>query len=130
MFGVPHELGAELLGITPGNFRVRLHRARRDLYSWMQGRCGLVNTANPCRCRDKTRAYVRRGVVDPARLVFNTDYVVRIEAVTRKGAREAMETVERLHEQVFLEHPFQVGADKIIDDILGNDTLRAFFDLS
>jgi hypothetical protein len=27
----PHTLGAEILGISPGNFRVRLHRARSDL---------------------------------------------------------------------------------------------------
>ncbi|HEY0255038.1 MAG TPA: RNA polymerase sigma factor, partial [Kofleriaceae bacterium] len=39
VFGVPHEIGAELLDITPGNFAVRLHRARRDLYNWMNKRC-------------------------------------------------------------------------------------------
>ncbi|HXJ39165.1 MAG TPA: RNA polymerase sigma factor [Bryobacteraceae bacterium] len=35
MFGLSHQEGAAALGTTPGNFRVRLHRARRDLYSWM-----------------------------------------------------------------------------------------------
>lgn len=31
LFGVSHTLGGEILGISPGNFRVRLHRARADL---------------------------------------------------------------------------------------------------
>ncbi len=62
MFGVSHQVGAEALGISPGNFRVRLHRARQDLYNWMNARCGLVNKANPCRCSKKTAGYVRLGL--------------------------------------------------------------------
>jgi RNA polymerase sigma factor (sigma-70 family) len=130
MFGVSHTVAGEILGISPGNFRVRLHRARADLYSWMNARCGLVNAANPCRCAKKTRGYIARGAVDPEQLRFNTDYVVRIEALTREGAREAMETVDDLHERVFLDHPFQVSRQQIVDEILGNETLRRFFDVS
>jgi RNA polymerase sigma factor (sigma-70 family) len=130
MFGVSHTIAGEILGISPGNFRVRLHRARADLYSWMNARCGLVNAANPCRCAKKTRGYIARGMVDPQHLRFNTDYVVRIEALTRDRASEAMATVDELHERVFLDHPFQVSRQQIVDEILGNETLRAFFDVS
>jgi RNA polymerase sigma factor (sigma-70 family) len=128
LFGISHEDGAAVLGISPGNFRVRLHRARRDLYSWMNRRCGLVNASNPCRCRKKTQGYVSRGVVDPDRLVFNTDYVVRIESLTRRDAARAMQTVDDMHERVFLSHPLAAGGANIVDEILRNDTLRSFFD--
>ncbi|MBI3435127.1 MAG: hypothetical protein HY056_08630 [Proteobacteria bacterium] len=53
-------LGAELLDIGRDHFRQRLARARRDLQSFMQDKCGLVNTANPCRCAKKTPASQRR----------------------------------------------------------------------
>jgi RNA polymerase sigma factor (sigma-70 family) len=129
LFGVDHQLGGELLEISPGNFRVRLSRARKDLYSWMNQRCGLVNTANPCRCDKKTRGYVRSGAVDPKHLVFNTDYVDRIEALTRSGSSEVIDTVEQLHQRVFLEHPLQVSRSKVVDEILRNDTLRTFFSI-
>ena len=129
LFGVDHQLGGELLEISPGNFRVRLSRARKDLYSWMNQRCGLVNTANPCRCDKKTRGYVRSGAVDPKHLVFNTDYVGRIEALTRSGSSEVIDTVEQLHQRVFLEHPLQVSRSKVVDEILRNDTLRTFFSI-
>jgi RNA polymerase sigma factor (sigma-70 family) len=33
LFGVNHTRAAEVLGISPGNFRVRLHRARSDLFN-------------------------------------------------------------------------------------------------
>ncbi|RKH11592.1 RNA polymerase sigma factor [Corallococcus sp. CA053C] len=127
LFGVDHQLGGEILEISPGNFRVRLSRARKDLYSWMNQRCGLVNLANPCRCHKKTRSYVRSGAVDPEHLVFNTDYVDRIEALTRSESSEVIDTVEQLHQRVFLEHPLQVSRSKVVDEVLQNDTLRTFF---
>src|SRR5580765_4583195 len=33
MFEIDHNLGSEILGISPGNFRIRLMRARQDLYN-------------------------------------------------------------------------------------------------
>jgi RNA polymerase sigma factor (sigma-70 family) len=129
MFAVPHEIGAEILEISVANFRVRLHRARNDLYSWMNNRCGLINQANPCRCRKKTRALVDSGLVDPRRLVFNADHVARMEDVSKRHAGTAMETVERLHESVFLAHPFQVSKSHIVEEILDHQGLRTFFAL-
>src|ERR1700724_1831042 len=49
IFGVSDTVAAELLEITPDNFRQRLARARRDLRTFMHDQCGLVNQANPCR---------------------------------------------------------------------------------
>jgi len=129
IFGVEHRLGGELLAISPANFRVRLARARGELRNWMQLRCGLVNEANPCRCPKKARGYVQRGVVDPENLVFNTDYVVRIEAVARRGAGQAMDRVDDLYQQVFLDHPYQLSKARIVEEILNDHTVRTFFDL-
>src|SRR6185503_20375867 len=49
IFGVTDVVGAELLEVSRDNFRQQLVRARRDLHSFMQGKCGLVNESNPCR---------------------------------------------------------------------------------
>ncbi len=129
MFGLSHHKAAALLGISAGNFRVRLHRARRDLYSWMNRRCGLVNAANPCRCRNKTQGFVKRGIVDPARLVFNASYVVRIEAMTRRDASRVMASFDELHEQSFLEHGLQQAPSQLVDKLLDDTGLRQFLDL-
>src|SRR3989441_9276199 len=70
IFAVTDGVGAELLDISRENFRQRLARARRDLHSFMNDKCGLVNPANPCRCAKKTRGFIEAGYVDPARLLF------------------------------------------------------------
>jgi RNA polymerase sigma factor (sigma-70 family) len=61
MFDIDHNLGSEILGITPGNFRIKLMRTRKDFYNWMNNRCGLINLANPCRCQ-KDKGFYRRRV--------------------------------------------------------------------
>lgn len=129
MFAVPHELAAEILEISVANFRVRLHRARKDLYSWMNDRCGLVNPANPCRCRNKTRALIEEGLVDPRRLVFNADFALRMEDLSKRHAGAALEAVERLHEREFLQQPFQISKSRIVEEILDNRSLRMLFPL-
>lgn len=127
VFGLSHRLGAEVMELSPGNFRVRLHRARKDLQSWMHQRCGLVNEQNPCRCAKKTGAYVRKGLVDPDRLMFNTDYVVRIESLTRKRAGAAMSSLEELTERWFTNHPLQLSARDVVAELLSHETVRDFF---
>ena len=105
MFDINHNLGAEILGISPGNFRIRLMRAKQDLYNWMNERCGLVNKSNPCRCAKKTRAYIDAGYVDPNNLKFNTRYKKKIYELSRGKALSISNTVEDLHKSIFQQHP-------------------------
>ena len=95
----------------------------------MNQRCGLVNTKNPCRCHKKAKAYVTRGAVDPERLVFNSDYTLRIAAWAQEGASAALDKVEELHRQVFLEHPLQISRARVVEDVLSDEVLRRFFDI-
>ena len=77
-FGIDHNLGAELFGVSPQNFRVKLHRARKDLYSYMDDKCGLVKKENPCRCHKKAKSLVKMGVLDKDKMQYNINYRHRI----------------------------------------------------
>src|SRR5439155_17017389 len=50
ILGVSDALGSEVLEMTAENFRQSLARARRDLHSFMNNQCGLLNRNNSCRC--------------------------------------------------------------------------------
>ena len=131
LFDVDHNLGGEIMGITSGNFRIKLMRSRKDLYEWMNNRCGLVNKDNPCRCSKKTRGYIKAGKVDPHNLQFNTRYKSKISDLSAKNAVEITETVEELNRKVFKDHPMQepVQATKIINEIFSNQLLKWVIDL-
>ena len=126
MFEIDHILGSEILGISAGNFRIRLMRARQDLYNWMNERCGLVNKSNPCRCAKKTRAYIDAGYVDPTNLKFNIRHQKKIYELSQEKAISISNTVEALHKIIFREHPFQepLTTTKIVDEIFNNNLIK------
>ncbi len=126
MFEIDHNLGSEILGITAGNFRIRLMRARQDLYNWMNERCGIVNKSNPCRCAKKTRAYIEAGVVHPNNLIFNTRHKKKIYELSEQKSASITDTVEDLHKSIFQQHPMQepLTATKSVDEIFNNNLIK------
>jgi RNA polymerase sigma factor (sigma-70 family) len=105
IFGVTDTVGAELLEVSKDNFRQKLARARRDLHRFMHDQCGLVNTANPCRCAKKTQAFINAGFVDPSKLLFARSHVTRVREVAA-GAHEDIEALDAAYADVHRDHPF------------------------
>jgi RNA polymerase sigma factor (sigma-70 family) len=126
MFTIDHNLGSEILGISAGNFRIRLMRARQDLYNWLNERCGLVNKSNPCRCSKKTKGYIEAGLVDPTNLKFNTRYKKKIFEISEQNAGAITDTIEDLNKRIFQQHPLQepLSSSTIIDEIVNNDLIK------
>ena len=99
--------------MSADNFRQCLSRARRDLHSFMNGQCGLVNTANPCRCPKKTRGFIEEGHVDPRNLMFVPLHFERVRDVAPETVREIEDVVERQHVAIFRDHPFLQPPDQV-----------------
>ena len=126
LFDIGHNLGGEILEISAGNFRIKLMRARKDLYQWMNKKCGLVNKDNPCRCSKKTKGYIKAGKVDADNLQFNTRYRSKIKKFSQEKAVDITNTVDELNRKVFKEHPMQdpIKASKIINEIFNDDLIK------
>ncbi len=99
--------------MTSENFRQSLARARRDLYRFMNNQCGLVNSANPCRCPKKTKGFIDGGHVDPHHLLFASQHVQRIKEAAAGTVREIDEFVDRQYAAIYRQHPFLQPADQI-----------------
>src|SRR6266478_2047971 len=106
ILGASDAVGAEILEMTADNFRQYLARARRDLHSFMNHQCGLVNKNNPCRCPKKTRGFIDAGHVDPHNLLFVPQHVERVREVAPETVREIEDVVERQHAAIYRDHPF------------------------
>lgn len=126
MFDIDHNLAAEIMGISAGNFRIRLMRARQDLYNWMSNKCGLVNKNNPCRCSKKTKGFIKAGIVDPTELKFNVRYKRRIFELSAEKADQLADTIQGLNRYVFQNHPLQEPRKslKLVQEILENDLVK------
>jgi len=129
IFGVDHNLGSELLGLSKDNFRQKLSRARRDLYQFMNQKCGLIRKENPCRCTKKTKSFIQAGWVDKDKLKFNTSYLKKISENLPEKADTLDELTEVDYAPLFQVHPFQekdhVG--KLFENILKDPKVNALF---
>ncbi len=131
IFEADHNLGSELLDISKANFRKRLERARRDLYQFMQNKCGLINTANPCRCARKTAGFIKEGWVDPQQMRFNTAYVHAIKDTLPTKSQQLDELVSEKYADLFRQTPFQEKpqAERIMATIFQDRSIRDTFNL-
>jgi RNA polymerase sigma factor (sigma-70 family) len=124
-------VGAELLEISAENFRQRLSRARRDLHSFMNDKCGLVSPANPCRCARKTRGFMQAGYVDPANLLFATSRVKQVKQEGPETAR-AVATLDEACARIYREHPWYEPRDmaQALRQLIDSSDFRRAVDLS
>jgi RNA polymerase sigma factor (sigma-70 family) len=110
VFGESSEAGAQALEVSPANFRQLLSRARHDLYQFMNGKCGLVNQANPCRCARKATGFMRNGWLDPNNRQFSKDRIASIQGMAPNRLDE-LQDLDRQHATLYRNQPFLAGPD-------------------
>ena len=130
IFGVSDTTGAELLDLSRDNFRQKLARARRDLQNFMQDKCGLVNTANPCRCAKKTRGFITAGHIDPNNLRFARERVTHVRDVAERVGAE-ITGLDEAYAEVYRDHPFQNSPDFVaaLRELMNRPEFRSTLEL-
>jgi RNA polymerase sigma factor (sigma-70 family) len=132
IFGIDHNLGSQLLEMSKDNFRQKLSRARKDLYQFMNNKCGLINSNNPCRCHKKTMGFIKAGWVDKEKLKFNADYISKINQVAKEKSVDLDNELETKYATLFSDQPFQEKehSDKLLNNILKDRNVTAIFNLN
>jgi RNA polymerase sigma factor (sigma-70 family) len=113
IFAAEDRVAAEFLGTTPITFRKRLSRARQHLLAFMNGRCGLLDPRNPCRCAKKTKAAIHAGYVDPDNLVFTDEHLKQVHRLVHRTTEEVqVDDVAKL-QSCFRQTPFRDPPDLV-----------------
>lgn len=110
VFGVTSDVGGEVMDESAENFRQLLSRARRDLYQFMNDKCGLINQSNPCRCARKTTSYMKAGYVDPNRMQFTENRLAEVREVAADRLDE-LDALGRKYGELFRGHGFLTPPD-------------------
>jgi len=131
IFDVDHNMGSEILNISKDNYRQKLARSRKDLYTFMRDKCGLVNKQNPCRCRKKARGFIEKGWVDPDNLQFNSNYLKRIYEAVGRGRNKVRNAVDTQYAEIYSSHPFREHdfVKEKLSRVLTNKEVRRTFNL-
>ncbi len=131
LFEFSDTIGSAIMEITRANFRVKLHRAKKQLYNFMNNKCGLINQNNPCRCAKKTIGFIKMGYVDPINFHFQKDKITTIEKAANKKVNAYDNEVIKDYQQLFQNHPFVQSPDnlKSIKKLLSSKSIMETFDL-
>ncbi len=100
---------SDLLGVSSSALRVRASRARGKVVSYLNPRCGLVDSRNPCHCPSRLGVAIRCGFVAPV-----------------KGRRVTLREVRRLGEDrpthdplvIFHRLPAPKPPEGLLDELL------------
>lgn len=105
-FEMDSSLGSEIFSISPENYRKQLSRARKDLYQFMNQKCGLINLDNPCRCPKKTKGFIEAGWVNQENLQFNNHFKQRIHELVHTKSNSCDTLMEEKYGSLFKDHPY------------------------
>ncbi|AUP79045.1 RNA polymerase sigma factor [Flavivirga eckloniae] len=132
LFEFTDAIGSEIMEISKENFRVKLHRAKKQLYNFMDNKCGLVNKSNPCRCARKTVGFIKMGFVDPINLHFQKNIISDINKVIDKKISHYEDGVLSEYQKLYQEHPFLQSPDKLesIRSLLSSKTIKETFNFN
>ncbi len=132
LFNADHTIGSEILGISKENFRVRLSRARKDLLSFMNNQCGLVNKANPCRCYKKVTTMINNKKIDSKQLLFNREEFDSFKKYISKNADQALTLVEDKYRELHDRLPFKKEFDRktFLDEIINDEKVVNLYNLN
>ncbi len=112
MLGGDHTIGSDILQISKDNFRAKLRKARKDLYNFMNDKCGLINKNNPCRCHKKVKVAVENQVIDVKHLLFNRKEFDRFKSQIREDADFMFDDIDKKYAELYLDMTFKTDFDK------------------
>jgi RNA polymerase sigma factor (sigma-70 family) len=132
LFGITDKVGSEIMEMSKENFRQKLSRARKDLFSFMNHKCGLIHKSNPCHCSKKAKALVDSGYVNPDNLIFNTNYVYKIKQATGQKLERLTNYVEKEAVLLFSEQPFNNSPDYVeyVRGLINSDEFKTIFNVN
>jgi RNA polymerase sigma factor (sigma-70 family) len=128
IFNVSSTIAAEILDISPENFRKQLSRAKADLFQFMDANCGLINPRNSCRCYKKTKGFIREGKVDVLTQQFFPKVTETIHAVVETKNEELDVLIEGKYLSLFRSQQYH-EAD-LAKNLLTDEDVKKLFQLN
>jgi RNA polymerase sigma factor (sigma-70 family) len=131
IFNVSSDIAAEILDISPANFRKQLSRAKADLFQFMEDKCGLINPNNPCRCYKKTKGFIREGKVDALTQQFFPKVAETIDSIVGRKNEELDVLMEGKYLSLFRSQPYhkEVIPEHLVEKVLEDEDVRNLFQL-
>lgn len=106
VLGLGSREGAEIMNLKPDNFRQLLSRGRRQVFSFMRNRCGLVKKKNHCKCHLKAQSMIDTQEIIPDKLKFATPDRDRLDVIHPRRSIRMTNYLDKKCSTLFKDQPF------------------------
>jgi cob(I)alamin adenosyltransferase len=132
IFAANHTIGSEIMEMSKANFRMKLSKARKDLYNFMNNQCGLVDKNNPCRCHKKVKAAVDMKFINAKDLLHNRPEYETFQSQLQPDADFLTANADLKYAELQQNLSFKNDFDKklFIEDILDNESWKSILNLN
>ena len=132
IFGADHTIGSEIMDMSKANFRMKLSKARKDLYNFMNNQCGLVDKKNPCRCHKKVKTAVDMKFINAKDLLHNKAEYDTFQSYLGDDADFLTANADLKYAELQQNLSFKKDFDKklFIEEILDNDNWKSILNLN
>jgi RNA polymerase sigma factor (sigma-70 family) len=132
IFEFSSSVSCDILGFSNDNFRQILSRARRKVYNFMKGKCGLIDKKNSCHCDRKAKAMIDSGDIDPRNLYFIRNSLFKLNTLMEKKYCRLDDLVESQCRKLFREQPFFDSPDFVqsFREMLKSSEFKDIFNLN
>ena len=123
LFRANHNIGSEMMGISKANFRMKLSKARKDIVTFMQQKCGLIDKSNPCRCHKKVTVNLEAGTIDAKNLLYNRTEYSSFRKQLKEDADYIVDESELKYLELHGDHSYKTDFEKknflreLLDDV-------------
>lgn len=119
IFALNSRLGAEILNISPENFRKQLSRARKQLRNYMNNDCSLINPNGKCSCKLKTQSAINAGIVNPNNLLFSQKHLKKVQDIAENNTENVIESIIEIKcQEEFQKHPFLILKNEVLESVI------------
>lgn len=130
IFGVGHEVGGEICGVSRDNFRKILSRGRNKVFHFFQKTCSLINEDNPCRCEYHVQPMLKLKLIDPEDLLVERES----HGTVRDIILGTLRVIEESHDEyvsLFRDQPFLKSPDMIrwLRDLVERKEIKAIMQI-
>lgn len=132
VFNISSKLGADLLDISPANFRQMLSRSRKQVFGFMRNKCGVVDNSNTCRCKYYVPEMVKDQAEQGIKPHFTPACEFTIGDVTEKHTIKMQDYIDRQCRELFGKHPFEKSDSFVttLQEMISSNTFRAVFKMA
>lgn len=132
IFGADHTVGSELMEMSKANYRMKLSKARKDLYHFMHRKCGLIDKANPCRCHKKVTVAVGSNMIDAKNLLYNRKEYSTFREQLEPDSSYLVDEAEMKYAELHRDHSFKTTFEKknFISEILDDSNWKSRLNLN